>query len=102
MFRRLSSAVCALVFTLPAMAAAPLREAPNLAAKPANQLVVSGPTALLNAFRFGNHHWQRGLLNITGTTGKEQSSSLLALGVLKTIGHPKEENGKLAKTQQVT
>lgn len=91
MFRRLSSAVCALVFTLPAMAAAPLREAPNLAAKPANQLVVSGnacgPTALLNAFRFGNHHWQRGLLNITGTTGKEQSSSLLALGVLKTIGH---------------
>jgi hypothetical protein len=73
------------------MAAAPLREAPNLAAKPANQLVVSGnacgATALLNAFRFGNHHWQRGLLNITGTTGKEQSSSLLALGVLKTIGH---------------
>lgn len=63
------------------MAAPPLREAPNLAANPANQLIVSGnacgPTALLNAFRFGNHHWQRGLLNITGATDKEQIQTLI-------------------------
>jgi hypothetical protein len=81
MFRRSSSAVWALVLTLPALAASPLREAPNPAAKPANQLVVSGnacgPTALLNAFRFGNNHWQRGLLNINGTTDKEQILTLI-------------------------
>ncbi len=63
------------------MAAPPLREAPNLAATPANQLVVSGnacgPTALLNAFRFGHPHWQRGLLTIAGTTDKEQIQTLL-------------------------
>ncbi|MCU0752806.1 MAG: hypothetical protein MUF86_02905 [Akkermansiaceae bacterium] len=44
-------------------AAPPLREAPNPAAAPANQLLVAGnacgPAALLNAFRFGAPHWQR-------------------------------------------
>lgn len=63
------------------LAAEPLREAPNLAAKPANQLVVSGnacgPTALLNAFRFGNEDWQRPLTNIQGGTDKAQIYTII-------------------------
>lgn len=59
----------------PLMAATPLREAPNLQATPANQLVVAGnacgPTALLNAFRFGSPAWQRASASIAGTTDKE-------------------------------
>ena len=58
------------------MAAPILREAPNLGATPANQLVVSGnacgPTALLNAFRFGNSDWQRVAESINGNTDKEK------------------------------
>ena len=57
-------------------AAAPLREAPNMAATPANQLLVSGnacgPAALLNAFRFGNDHWQRGCSALDGRSDREQ------------------------------
>jgi hypothetical protein len=57
------------------MAATPLREAPNLQATPANQLVVAGnacgPTALLNAFRFASPAWQRASAAIAGSTDKE-------------------------------
>lgn len=60
----------------PALAAPPLREAPNLQATPANQLVVSGnacgPTALLNAFRFGSPAWQRASDAIAGDTDKQR------------------------------
>lgn len=45
-----------------ALHASPLRQAENLQATPFNQLAVSrnscGPAALLNSFRFGNHHWR--------------------------------------------
>ena len=57
------------------MAATPLREAPNSQASPANQLVVAGnacgPTALLNAFRFGSPAWQSAYTAIAGTNDKE-------------------------------
>ncbi len=57
------------------MAATPLREAPNSQASPANQLVVAGnacgPTALLNAFRFGSPAWQSACTAIAGTNDKE-------------------------------
>ena len=57
------------------MAATPLREAPNLQASPANQLDVAGnacgPTALLNAFRFGSPAWQRASAAIAGNTDKQ-------------------------------
>ena len=63
------------------MATPPLREAPNLTATPANQLVVAGnacgPTALLNAFRFGNSDWQRASNAIAGATDKERISGLI-------------------------
>jgi hypothetical protein len=53
-----------------------MREAPNSSAIPANQLVVSGnacgPTALLNAFRFGSPAWQRASNAIAGETDKQQ------------------------------
>ena len=45
------------------------------APEPANQLVVAGnacgPTALLNALRFGNSDWQRAATAITGETDKQ-------------------------------
>jgi len=79
MFLRLGSLL--LGFGLLNLAAQPLREAPNLAAKPANQLVVSGnacgPTALLNAFRFANKDWQRASTNIQGDTDKRQIYTII-------------------------
>lgn len=59
-----------------AFAAPPMREAPNSQAVPANQLAVSGnacgPTALLNAFRFGSPAWQRASDAIAGETDKQR------------------------------
>jgi len=59
----------------------PLREAPDLSANPANQLVVSGnacgPTALLNAFRFANPDWQRASSTIKGATDKAQIYTII-------------------------
>lgn len=59
-----------------ALAAPPLTEAPNPQAVPANQLVVSGnacgPTALLNALRFGSKDWQRAYEAVGGNTDKER------------------------------
>jgi hypothetical protein len=66
---------------LPAAAEPFLREAPNLAAKPANQLLVSGnacgPAALLNAFRFGSEDWQRATNAITGETDKQRIYTII-------------------------
>ncbi|NJM39036.1 MAG: hypothetical protein HC845_14930 [Akkermansiaceae bacterium] len=63
------------------LAAPDLREAPNLTASPANQLVVSGnacgPTALLNAFRYGNKDWQRASKAISGETDKQQIYTII-------------------------
>ncbi len=51
------------------------------AAVPANQLVVAGnacgPTALLNAFRFGNPAWQRASNAIAGDTDKQRISNII-------------------------
>lgn len=59
-----------------AVAAPPMRDAPNFQAVPADQLSVAGnacgPTALLNAFRFGSPAWQRASNAIAGDTDKQQ------------------------------
>jgi hypothetical protein len=51
------------------------------APEPANQLVVAGnacgPTALLNAFRFGNPAWQRASNAIAGETDKQRITSII-------------------------
>lgn len=77
--RQLSSLL--LVTALTVSAAPDLREAPNPAAIPANQLVVSGnacgPTALLNAFRFGDASWQRASDALTGETDKQRIYTII-------------------------
>lgn len=59
-----------------ALAAPPTRDAPNHQAVPADQLVVAGnacgPTALLNALRFGSPAWQRAADAIAGETDKQR------------------------------
>jgi hypothetical protein len=66
---------------LPVGAEPSLREAPNRAATPANQLLVSGnacgPAALLNAFRFGNEDWQRASYALSGATDKQQIYTII-------------------------
>lgn len=63
------------------LAGPPLREAPNSQAVPANQLLVAGnacgPTALLNAFRFGSKDWQRAYQAISGDDDKERIYSVI-------------------------
>lgn len=80
MFRLLASSLL-LASAVLATAAPLLREAPNLSATPADQLVVSGnacgPTALLNAFRFGNPAWQRASNAITGETDKQRIYTII-------------------------
>lgn len=70
-----------LLFISPAIAAPHLREAPNISATPANQLLVSGnacgPAALLNAFRFGNPQWQRVSDSITGSNDRERIFTII-------------------------
>lgn len=78
MFRLLASSL----LLASGLVAAPLvREAPNSGAAPANQLVVSGnacgPTALLNAFRFGNADWQRASNAITGESDKQRIYTII-------------------------
>lgn len=55
--------------------------APDSVAIPANQLVVAGnacgPTALLNAFRFGNQDWQRSSAAIAGDTDKQRIYTII-------------------------
>ena len=53
-----------------------MREAPNAAAAPINQLSISGnacgPAALLNSCRAGNQSWQAAEKSLAGTTDKER------------------------------
>ncbi len=69
------------VFCGTAVAAPPTRDAPNAQAVPANQLTVSGnacgPTALLNAFRFGSPDWQRAYQAIAGETDKQRIYTII-------------------------
>ncbi len=85
MFRWLLSGLWAPLLGLSAMAEPGTREAPNPAAVPADQLAVAGnacgPTALLNAFRFGNTAWQRASNAIAGTSDKER-----ILRIIREIG----------------
>ena len=73
MFRHAASSIW-LALCLPALAdaAAPV---------PADQLVVAGnacgPTALLNAFRFGNLDWQRAASAIAGDTDKQRIYTII-------------------------
>jgi len=66
---------------LPTAAEPFLREAPNVAARPVNQLLVSGnacgPAALLNAFRFGSEDWQRATNAISGETDKQRIYTII-------------------------
>lgn len=59
--------------------------ASNSQAPPADQLVVSGnacgPTALLNAFRFGNKDWQRAAEGVDGKNDRER-----ILRIIREIG----------------
>lgn len=68
-----------------------MREAPNPGAQPADQLVVSGnacgPTALLNAFRFGNKDWQRAADGIEGNNDRER-----ILRIIREIGMRPSKN----------
>jgi hypothetical protein len=67
------------------------------AAVPANQLVVAGnacgPTALLNAFRFGNPAWQRASNAIAGDTDKQRITRIIRERGMRPsshlIGHPR-------------
>ncbi len=58
-----------------------MREAPNASAVPANQLVVAGnacgPTALLNAFRFGSASWQQVSTSIIGKNDRERIFTII-------------------------
>lgn len=80
MFRLVLHSIC-FSFVLPVTAAPALREAPNATATPANQLVLAGnacgPTALLNAFRFGNPSWQNVLVQLPGPTDRERVSAII-------------------------
>jgi len=93
MFRRASSVLFLLAMALSPLTANPLREAPNPSATPANQLAVSGnacgPTALLNAFRFGNADWQRAYQSIKGTTDKERIYTLIRESGMRPSNHLK-------------
>lgn len=65
------------IVSISSITAAPvMREAPNPDATAANQRLVSGnacgPAALLNAFRFGNPHWQRAANAVAGENDHER------------------------------
>lgn len=78
---RLLASSLLLASGLLAMAAPPLREAPNPTATPASQLAVSGnacgPTALLNAFHFGSPAWQRASNALDGDTDKQRILTII-------------------------
>ncbi len=67
------------------------------APEPANQLWVAGnacgPTALLNAFRFGNPAWQRASNAIAGDTDKQRISNIIRQRGMRPsshlVGHPR-------------
>jgi hypothetical protein len=72
MFRQAAGSLLIVLALLGAATAAP---------EPANQLVVAGnacgPTALLNAIRFGNKDWQRASEAATGDTDKEKIYTII-------------------------
>lgn len=78
---RLAASSILLALCLSATAAPPIREAPNPTAVVANQLVVAGnacgPTALLNAFRFGNTSWQRASGALAGDNDKQRIYTII-------------------------
>src|SRR6476620_4886102 len=73
---RLLSSLCAVIAT--AHAAPEAWSAANSGATPFNQLSISGnacgPTAFLNAVRFGDPSWQRGLEMIVGDSDRTKLS----------------------------
>ncbi len=58
---------------------------------PADQLAVAGnacgPTALLNAFRFGNESWQRAATAVPGETSKQQITAIIRQRGLRPSRH---------------
>ena len=76
MLRRVLSSLAVLLLGAAATAAPAMREAFDWAAVPANQLVVAGnacgPTALLNALRFGSPAWQRASDAIAGANDRDR------------------------------
>jgi hypothetical protein len=85
MWRLARTNLLALLATVSGLVAAEMREAPNSTAAPANQLVVAGnacgPTALLNAFRFGSKDWQRAADGISGNDDRQR-----ILRIIREIG----------------
>jgi hypothetical protein len=81
--------------------AAPLREAANQGASPADQLAVSGnacgPAALLNAFRFGDANWQRAAAMARGDSDKAQLLAIIRTWGLRPSAHL---SGRLRWTRQ--
>lgn len=79
--KTLVAALSVLLLGFPLSAVAEVVTAPNAAAAPANQLVVSGnacgPTALLNAFRMGNDSWQRALTGLSGDNDKARIYTII-------------------------
>ena len=91
MSRRGLSSLLWAALAWPALAAPLTREAPNLAAVPANQLSVAGnacgPAALLNAFRFGNSGWQRASNAIPGTNDRERILNIIGKTGMRPSAH---------------
>ncbi len=85
MHRLLVHSLLLFAFSMVAMAGPEVREAPNMGAAPADQLVVAGnacgPAALMNAFRFGNKDWQRASDAIAGNNDRER-----ILRIIREIG----------------
>ena len=93
---RLARSSILLALCLPVFAAPPVLEAPNRAAVPANQLAVAGnacgPAALLNAFRFGNPHWNRASDAIAGENDKQRISQIIRGPGMRPSSHIKGRN----------
>jgi hypothetical protein len=70
-----------LALSVPVWGEAPERVAPNLAARAADQRVAAGnacgPTALLNAFRFGSPPWQRAGAAVGGRNDREMIFTII-------------------------
>lgn len=85
MWRLARNSIAGLLATASLLCAEETKVASDPAVVPANQLSVSGnacgPTALLNAFRFGNKDWQRVLETIPGKNDRER-----ILGIIRHIG----------------
>lgn len=80
MFRPVVSSIF-LAWAAIAHAAPLIREAPNGSATPADQLALAGnacgPTALLNAFRFGNASWQQAAARLPGQSDRERVAAIV-------------------------